>query len=57
MVAGFNTLASKVVAVLVGVAMLATLFWAKNWLTRVVTVTFVALIAFLWWFDNSVGLR
>ena len=57
MFAGFNTLASKVVAVLVGVAMLATLFWAKNWLTRVVTVTFVALIAFLWWFDNSVGLR
>jgi Peptidase M50B-like len=30
--AGFNTLASKIVSVIVGAAMLATLFWAKNWL-------------------------
>jgi hypothetical protein len=54
---GFNTLASQVVSVIVGIAMLATLYWAKNWLTRVLTVIFVGIVAFLWWFENSVGLR
>lgn len=55
--AGFNILASKIVGVIVGVAMLATLFWAKNWLTRVMTVLFIGLIALFWWADNSIPLR
>jgi hypothetical protein len=36
---------------------LATLYWAKNWLTRVLTVLFVGIVTFLWWFEDSVGLR
>ncbi|KAJ1330441.1 hypothetical protein BSLG_009359 [Batrachochytrium salamandrivorans] len=55
--AGFNTLASKIVSVLIGVAMLATLFWARNWLTRAITIMFVGLIAVLWWFMDSYYLR
>ncbi|KAJ3207639.1 hypothetical protein HDU67_007350 [Dinochytrium kinnereticum] len=54
---GFNLLASKVVAVIVGIAMILTLFWAKNWLTRGITVGFIGLIALLWWLENSIGLR
>jgi hypothetical protein len=54
---GFNVLASKIVAVIVGIAMLLTLVWAKNWLTRGITVVFFGLIALLWWYDNSIGLR
>lgn len=55
--AGFNILASKIVAGIIGGAMLLTLFWAKNWLTRFITVAFIGVIAFLWWFQNSIGLR
>ncbi|KAJ1545926.1 hypothetical protein HK405_007542 [Cladochytrium tenue] len=54
---GFNLLASKVVVCVVGLAMLLTLFWAKNWLTRGITVIFIGAIAFFWWFDNSLVLR
>jgi hypothetical protein len=38
-------------------ALLATLYWAKNWLLRVLTVVFVAGIGLLWWPANGVGLR
>ncbi|KAI9336562.1 peptidase M50B-like-domain-containing protein [Obelidium mucronatum] len=56
---GFNLLASKVAGVFVGLCMLATLIWAKNWLTRGITVIFIGLIAFLWWLpvNGGVGLR
>ncbi|KAI8837351.1 peptidase M50B-like-domain-containing protein [Chytridium lagenaria] len=54
---GFNLLASKIVAVVVGIVMLLTLFWARNWLARVITVLFVGMIALLWWLENSIGLR
>lgn len=70
--AGFNVLASrskifncrqtkvqffKVVSIIIGVAMLATLFWAKGWLTRLITVIFIGFTVFLWWFRESIGLR
>ncbi|KAL2913833.1 hypothetical protein HK105_206712 [Polyrhizophydium stewartii] len=55
--AGFNTNASKVVGAVVGLAMLATLIWAKNWLTRGITVLFIGLIALLWWFSDGFYLR
>ncbi|KAJ2747408.1 THO2 plays a role in transcriptional elongation [Coemansia sp. BCRC 34301] len=55
--AGFNVLASKIVSVIIGVCLLATLFWAKNWLTRVVTVLFVGLIVGLWFTPRGAGLR
>lgn len=54
---GFNLLASKVIVVIVGVAMLATLIWAKNWLARGITIVFIGLMAFFWWFENSIALR
>ncbi|KAJ1799288.1 hypothetical protein LPJ59_001935 [Coemansia sp. RSA 2399] len=55
--AGFNVLASKIVSVIIGVCLLVTLYWAKNWLTRVVTVLFVGLIVGLWFTPHGVGLR
>ncbi|KAJ2885257.1 hypothetical protein H4R27_001495 [Coemansia aciculifera] len=55
--AGFNVLASKIVSVMIGVCLLATLFWAKNWLTRVITVLFVGLIVGLWFTPHGTGLR
>ncbi|KAI9333951.1 peptidase M50B-like-domain-containing protein [Zopfochytrium polystomum] len=54
---GFNLLASKIVVCVVGLAMLLTLFWAKNWLTRGITVIFIGAMAFFWWFDQSLVLR
>jgi len=54
---GFNTFASKIVSVIIGLAMLITLYWARNWLTRIMTVIFVGSIALLWWLANSAGLR
>ncbi|KAJ1833298.1 hypothetical protein LPJ63_002854 [Coemansia sp. RSA 2711] len=55
--AGFDVLASKIVSVIIGVCLLATLFWAKNWLTRVITVLFVGLIVGLWFTPHGAGLR
>ncbi|KAJ3129384.1 hypothetical protein HK098_001485 [Nowakowskiella sp. JEL0407] len=55
--AGFNVLASKVLAVILAISMLMTLFWAKNWLTRIVSLFPIAIMAFLWWFNNSAYLR
>ena len=55
--AGFNTLASKIVSVIVGLCMLATLFWAKNMLARCITLVFIGLICLLWWLDGGFYLR
>ncbi|KAJ1897960.1 hypothetical protein LPJ66_003048 [Kickxella alabastrina] len=54
---GFNVLASKIVSVVIGVCLLATLFWAKNWLTRIITVLFAGLIVGLWFTPHGAGLR
>ncbi|KAJ3018705.1 UNVERIFIED_CONTAM: hypothetical protein HDU68_011014 [Siphonaria sp. JEL0065] len=56
---GFNLTAAKVASVFVSICMLATLIWAKNWLTRGITVVFIGIIAFLWWwpFHGGIGLR
>ncbi|KAJ3117549.1 hypothetical protein HDU96_006310 [Phlyctochytrium bullatum] len=56
--AGFNLLASKVLAVVIGVVMLITLVWARrSVLTIGIAVVVIGLIAFLWWFKDSIGLR
>ncbi|KAJ2161924.1 hypothetical protein GGF46_001115 [Coemansia sp. RSA 552] len=55
--AGFDVLASKIVSVIIGVCLLGTLFWARNWLTRIITVLFVGLIVGLWFTPDGVGLR
>ncbi|KAJ3051677.1 hypothetical protein HDU99_008351, partial [Rhizoclosmatium hyalinum] len=56
---GFNLTASKVAAVLVGITMLATLVWAKNWLTRGITIVFIVALGVLWWLPywNGAALR
>ncbi|KAJ2079063.1 hypothetical protein H4R24_004043 [Coemansia sp. RSA 988] len=55
--AGFDVLASKIVSVMLGVCLLATLFWARNWLTRIIAVLFVGLIIGLWFTPRGTGLR
>eukprot|EP00842_Homolaphlyctis_polyrhiza_P006648 jgi/Hompol1/6985/HPOL_005139-RA len=55
--AGFNVLASKIIAAIIGLAMVATLIWARNWLTRGITVGFLGVGAFLWWFKDAYYLR
>ncbi|KAJ3334064.1 hypothetical protein HDU76_011588 [Blyttiomyces sp. JEL0837] len=49
---GFNVIASKVVIVVVGICMLITLFVAKNWLARVITIGFIVLMGVLWYVDD-----
>ncbi|KAI9203997.1 peptidase M50B-like-domain-containing protein [Polychytrium aggregatum] len=55
--AGFNLLASKIGTGLLGVALLLVLVYARNMMTRGITVVFIGFLAFLWWFDNAVALR
>lgn len=50
---GFNEVASKFCSILIGIAMLFLLWWAKNWLARLITVIFVALIALMWYLEES----
>ncbi|KAJ1750989.1 hypothetical protein LPJ79_002479 [Coemansia sp. RSA 1821] len=55
--AGFDVLASKIVSVIIGVCLLATLFWAKSWFTRLITILFIGLIVGLWFTPHGAGLR
>jgi hypothetical protein len=55
--AGFNILASKILGIIVGVCLLSTLWFAKNWLTRIITVLFCGVIGVLWWFQGGEYLR
>jgi len=55
--AGFNVLASKIVSVIIGIALLATLWWAKNWLTRIITIGFIGVLVGLWFIANGIGLK
>ncbi len=55
--AGFNVLASKIVSVILGIAMLVVIYFAKNWLARVITFLTIGLIVLLWLVADSVGLR
>ncbi|KAJ1964560.1 hypothetical protein GGI12_001336 [Dipsacomyces acuminosporus] len=55
--AGFNVLASKIVSIILIVCLLATLFWARNWLTAGITVLFVGLIVGLWFTPHGIGLK
>lgn len=55
--AGFDTFSSKVVSGIVGVSLFIILIFARNWLAATTTLTFGALIGFLWWFENAFYLR
>ncbi|CAG8588900.1 2123_t:CDS:2 [Paraglomus occultum] len=54
---GFDILASKIAAILLGLCLIAVLFWARNWLTRGITVFFIGLIVVLWIVKDSAGLK
>ncbi|CAG8698806.1 8372_t:CDS:2 [Funneliformis caledonium] len=54
---GFNVTASKVASVILGVLLLVLLFWAKNWLTRGLTVLFTGIIVGLWFIKEGAGLK
>ncbi|KAF7727894.1 hypothetical protein EC973_006893 [Apophysomyces ossiformis] len=54
---GFNILASKIASIFLGVCLLFTLWWAKNWLTRCIGVGFIGVMIFLWWLAHGAGLR
>ena len=51
--AGFNLLASKIISVLIGISFLAVLYWAQNWIARVVSLLYVGMICFSWWFEQG----
>ncbi|KAJ1985498.1 hypothetical protein H4R33_004000 [Dimargaris cristalligena] len=52
----FGRLSSKIMTgVLIGCCLIM-LFWARNWLTRILIVVFAALLAFFIWFQNGVVL-
>jgi hypothetical protein len=55
--AGFDVLGSKIVSAVVGLCLLITLWYARNWLARIITILTIGLIAFLWWLENGKYLR
>ena len=54
---GFNILASKIASIILGVCLLFTLWWAKNWLTRGIGLLFIGVMVFLWWLAHGAGLK
>lgn len=54
---GFDVTASKVASITFGVIMILVLFWARNWVARLTTVAFIALIVGLWFIEEGAGIR
>ncbi|RCH88057.1 hypothetical protein CU098_003391 [Rhizopus stolonifer] len=54
---GFNIMASKIASIFLGVCLLFTLWWAKNWLTRGIGLLFIGVMIFLWWLAHGAGLK
>lgn len=54
---GFQVNASKYASIVLGVMLLVLLYWARNWLTRFLTVLFVGIIVGLWFLKNGEGLK
>ena len=54
--AGFNVLASKIVSVIIGICFLLTLYWAKNWIARVLPVLYAGVIVGLWFLEDGLYL-
>lgn len=53
---GTGLFLSKIAAVLLAIGLLFALWWAKNWLSRGLTLAFFVVLGFLWWFKGGVGL-
>ncbi|KAI8985955.1 peptidase M50B-like-domain-containing protein [Pilobolus umbonatus] len=54
---GFNIMASKIASIFLAACLLLTLWWAKNWLTRIIGVVFIGVMVFLWWLERGAGLK
>jgi preprotein translocase subunit SecG len=54
---GFNILASKIAAIILGLCLFAVLYWARNWPARGITAFFIGLIVALWFINKSAGLK
>ena len=54
---GFNLIASKVCSVIIMLGLAVSLYWAKNWLTRVLSIVFCIGIGLLWWPADGIGLK
>jgi hypothetical protein len=54
---GFEVLPSKVASVIFAVIMLMVLYWAGNWVARITTLAFFAVVAILWFIKHGVGIR
>ncbi|ORX82501.1 hypothetical protein BCR32DRAFT_267583 [Anaeromyces robustus] len=50
---GFNEQASKICAIVIGISMILLLWYAKNWIARIITVIFVGLIALAWYLEGG----
>lgn len=50
---GFNILASQIFGVILGLLLLVVLWFAKNWLTRILSILFAGLVGFLVWWDQG----
>ncbi|KAI8451957.1 peptidase M50B-like-domain-containing protein [Phakopsora pachyrhizi] len=55
--AGFDIVASKVASIILAVMLLVTLWWARNWLTRVVVFCAIGLMVAFWFIDHGNPLR
>ena len=55
--AGFNVLASKIVSVIIGLCFVATLYWAKGAIARVISVLYIGLIIGFWILKGGLYLR
>lgn len=49
----FSVLASKVIAGIVAGCFLLVLYWAKQWIARIVSVLYVVAIGVLFWFQSG----
>ncbi|CAG8448426.1 6650_t:CDS:2 [Ambispora gerdemannii] len=54
---GFNILASQFASIFLGLCLLITLWWARNWLTRCITIFFVGVMIGLWFIEKGAGLK
>ncbi|KAI8805047.1 peptidase M50B-like-domain-containing protein [Cladochytrium replicatum] len=50
---GFNLTATKVISCILGVAMFLTLWWARSWLTRFITILPAIPVVLLWYFKED----
>lgn len=55
--AGFDTVASKVASIILALMLLITLWWARNWLARIVVIIAIGMMVAFWFIDHGSPLR